>query len=103
VGDCVDGGSSDLLSILSFFHSFMIDAQTALDQLQRLCQSIQDFNKYTLPSALYRAPVIDWHHPDDYSQKAIAGLRKFLSTAEAERDHVAGVSLLPSYDEDLSC
>lgn len=70
----------------------MSDIEIALKQLQDLCTSIQHFATDILPQILYRAPVIDWHHPDDYSQSAVTGLRKFLSAAEAERDHVAGVN-----------
>lgn len=70
----------------------MGDISAALEQLEDLCVSIHDCIAHTQPAALYRAPIIDWHHPDDYAQKGITGLRKFLGTAEAERDHVAGVS-----------
>lgn len=68
------------------------DIQAALKQLQDICTSIEHWRKDVLPFAQYRAPIVDWHHPDDYAQKGVAGLRKFQSTVEAERDHVASVS-----------
>ena len=64
-----------------------------LRQLEDLCTAIQDFYDHELPLVLYRAPVIDYFHPEDYRQKAITGLRKFKDTAEAERDYVAAVRL----------
>jgi hypothetical protein len=68
------------------------DIQVASQQLVAICDAIEDWRTYNLPQAIYQAPIIDWHHPDDYTQKGIAGLRKFQSTVQAERDHVARVS-----------
>jgi hypothetical protein len=66
----------------------------ALAELSRLCADIQEFIAHTAPRAQYRAPIIDWHHADDYAQKDIAGLKKFLGAAEAERSYVEGVGFL---------
>ena len=60
--------------------------------LGTLCVSIQRFIEADAEDAVYRAPIIDYHHPNDYGQKGITGLRKFLSHAEAERDYLTGVS-----------
>ncbi|ORX41036.1 hypothetical protein BD324DRAFT_647934 [Kockovaella imperatae] len=61
------------------------------DELEQLCIDIRTFQKDIQPTSLFKAPVIDHFHPNNYSQKAIAGLRKFLDAVEAERDHVAGI------------
>lgn len=63
------------------------------ETLEELCVSIQAFIDHHAEHAIYRAPIIDYHHPDDYRQKEIVGLTKFLSNAKAERDYVAGVSI----------
>lgn len=68
------------------------DIQAALQQLQELCTTIENWKTQILPQAIYRAPIIDWHHPDGYTQDGIAGLRKFQSAVEAERNHVESVS-----------
>lgn len=65
--------------------------QEALQELIDLCEDIQHFIAHTAPRAQYRAPIIDWHHADDYAQKDIAGLKKFLGAAESERSYVEGV------------
>ena len=74
----------------------MDSLDSSLCQLQSLHQDIQTFIDTTAQAAQYRAPIIDWHHrdhPHEYGQKDITGLRKFLSTVQAERDYVQGVSL----------
>lgn len=63
----------------------------ALEELERLCEDIEHFIVHLAHRAQYRAPIIDWHHADDYAQKDIVGLKKFLAAAEAERQYVEGV------------
>ncbi len=69
--------------------------------LENLCISIRGFIDQDVDRAVYKAPIIDHHHPDDYQQRAITGLKKFLGHAEAERDYVSGVSLNIAADKDL--
>lgn len=66
--------------------------ERVLESLNQLCVSISDFKQHRLEQATYHSPVIDHFHPDDYSQRAVTGLTKFLGHAETERDHVLGVS-----------
>ena len=73
------------------------NAQEALQELDLLCADITHFIAQVAPRAQYRAPIIDWHHAGDYAQKDIAGLRKFLAAAEAERQYVEGVSCFPAW------
>ena len=76
-------------------HSLMVKEEhlKLLKTLEELCESIQAFIDHHAEHAIYRAPIIDYHHPDDYRQKEIVGLTKFLSNAKAERDYVVGVSI----------
>jgi len=59
--------------------------------LTELCIALRHFLSNEIDDATYQAPIIDYHHPDDYRQKGIAGLRKFLSHAETEKDYVTSV------------
>jgi hypothetical protein len=70
----------------------MDQVKHAHDALKKLCVDIERFVQHEARAAEYRAPIIDWHHPDDYGQRGIQGIRKFLAQATTERDHVAGVS-----------
>lgn len=70
----------------------MDGAHEVHDALTNLCKDIERWISEVAPLAQYRAPIIDWHHPDDYGQRGIQGLRKFLAHAAAERDHVESVS-----------
>lgn len=70
----------------------MEDVKTVLGSLQVLCDSISNFKQTQAHSSTYRSPIIDYAHPDDYSQRAITGLTKFLNHAENERDYVQAVS-----------
>jgi hypothetical protein len=70
----------------------MDGAHEVHNALTNLCKDIERWISKVAPSAQYRAPIIDWHHPDDYGQRGIQGLRKFLAHAAAERDHVESVS-----------
>ncbi|WVQ95624.1 hypothetical protein IAU59_002722 [Kwoniella sp. CBS 9459] len=60
----------------------------AQQQIHALLESINDFIANSAESATYKAPIIDWHHPDSYRQSGITGLKKFLSTVETERDYI---------------
>jgi hypothetical protein len=62
----------------------MDGAQEVHDALTNLCKDIERWISEVAPLAQYRAPIIDWHHPDDYGQRGIQGLRKFLAHAAAE-------------------
>jgi hypothetical protein len=70
----------------------MNNVQQSKQALIDLCDSIQAFLDHEVDEATYCAPVIDYHHPDDYRQNGIPGLRKFLTHAESEREYVIGVS-----------
>jgi len=70
----------------------MEPVQHAFDALDNLCRSIKSFAQSGQQSATYRAPIIDHFHPDDYCQKTIAGLSRFSSHCQSERDYVEGVS-----------
>lgn len=70
----------------------MSDIHEQLNVLQRLCTDIRTVLEKDIESVTYRAPVIDWHHPNDYCQQGVQGLRKFLGHAENERDHLLGVN-----------
>jgi hypothetical protein len=65
------------------------------EALKSLCEDIRSFLATDIDHATYTAPVIDFHHPDDYRQKGIAGLRKYLNHAETERDYVISVRSVP--------
>jgi hypothetical protein len=82
----------------------MNQVQKAFDELDQLCQSIKNFSEDGIRTATYRAPVIDHFHPADYCQKGVAGLSRFYSHCQAERDYVEGVSLfralIPLMDAD---
>jgi hypothetical protein len=69
----------------------MNQVQKAFDELDHLCQSIKRFSEDGIQRATYRAPVIDHFHPVDYCQKGVAGLSRFYSHCQAERDYVEGV------------
>ncbi|WVF68068.1 hypothetical protein IAT40_002831 [Kwoniella sp. CBS 6097] len=60
----------------------------AQQQIHSLLSSINNFISASAESATYKAPIIDWHHPDSYRQSGITGLKKFLSTVETERDYI---------------
>jgi hypothetical protein len=72
----------------------MDSAQKALNELDQLCSSIKEFSESEngIGLSTYRAPVIDHFHPEDYCQKGIAGLSRFYSHCQSERDYVEGVS-----------
>ena len=70
----------------------MNQVQKAFDELDQLCQSIKNFSEDGIRTATYRAPVIDHFHPADYCQKGVAGLSRFYSHCQSERDYVEGVS-----------
>jgi len=42
------------------------------------------------------SPVVDWHHPDEYSQQGVQGLSKFLSQVTKECNILDEVSLCRS-------
>jgi len=69
----------------------MEEVKRVLDSLNELCNSILAFKQDRVEQAIYHAPIVDHYHPDDYQQRAITGLSKFLGHAETERDHVLGV------------
>ena len=71
----------------------MEQVNSALKLLKDLCTSTRTFQQGDAALAIYRSPIIDYRHPDGYGQKGIAGLSKFLSHAETERDHVSGVRI----------
>ncbi len=75
-------------------HSLMSreECSRTLATLENLCASIREFIDHHAQHATYRAPIIDYHHPDDYRQRGITGLKKFLGHAEAEREYVVKVS-----------
>ncbi|OCF33695.1 hypothetical protein I316_04769 [Kwoniella heveanensis BCC8398] len=66
----------------------MDQIRSAQQQIHALLSSIDDFIAHSAESATYKAPIIDWHHPDSYRQSGITGLKKFLSTVETERDYI---------------
>ena len=82
----------------------MNTVQIAFDELDQLCQSIKGFSEDGIRTATYKAPVIDHFHPADYCQKGVAGLSRFYSHCQSERDYVEGVSLtrawIPSMEAD---
>jgi len=65
--------------------------QKAFDELDDLCRAIREFSDDGIGSSMYRAPVIDHFHPGDYCQKGIAGLSRYYSHCQSERDYVEGV------------
>lgn len=69
----------------------MNPVQKAFNELDELCRSIKEFSESGIESSTYRAPVIDHFHPLDYCQKGIAGLSRFHSHCQSERDYVEGV------------
>ncbi|WVQ85974.1 hypothetical protein IAT38_008142 [Cryptococcus sp. DSM 104549] len=77
----------------------MDQVNTTRDQVHALLNSIKTFSASS-ENATYRAPVIDWHHPDSYRQSAVAGLKKFLGAVENERDYIDALaaSELPPRD-----
>ncbi|ORY26616.1 hypothetical protein BCR39DRAFT_540799 [Naematelia encephala] len=68
----------------------MEEVRRTQNALQDLCTSIQSF--ISNADGHFVSPVIDYHHPNDYSQRGIQGIRKFLSQAESERDYVTGLA-----------
>jgi hypothetical protein len=70
----------------------MEEVETAYHALDQLCLAIKAFSDSAPSRIYYKAPVIDHFHPNGYGQRAIAGLSRFLSHAQAERDYVEGVS-----------
>ncbi|WWD20696.1 hypothetical protein CI109_105172 [Kwoniella shandongensis] len=66
----------------------MDEVQRTRTQINDLVTSIRDFITTSSDSATYQSPIIDWHHPDAYRQPSIAGLRKFLSTVDNERQYI---------------
>jgi hypothetical protein len=70
----------------------MQEVDKAFQSLDDLCNAIKHFALNDAKKAIYKAPIIDHFHPDDYHQDGISGLKKFLGTVEAERDYVDGVS-----------
>jgi hypothetical protein len=72
----------------------MQEVEKAHKALDDLCNAISEFQTEGLDSTIYRAPIIDHFHPDDYSQKSVAGLSRFHSHCKTERDYVEGVSRL---------
>jgi hypothetical protein len=84
----------------------MEEVERVLESLNGLCNSISEFKQDRLEQAIYHSPVIDHYHPDDYSQRAVTGLSKFMGHAETERDHVLSVSTILghlSMEADPSC
>lgn len=69
----------------------MDDVSKVLESLQDLCNSIRQFKEEYIDQATFSSPIIDHFHPDDYDQRGITGLNKFLGHAETERDYVKGV------------
>ena len=67
----------------------VIDTKDALEQV---FIDIKTFQDQSLNRAVYHAPIIDHFHPNNYSQKGIAGLSKFRDSVEAEIGYVQGVS-----------
>lgn len=70
----------------------MKEVEAAHHALDQLCTAVKAFSDSAPRTVHYRAPVIDHFHPDGYTQRTIAGLSRFLSHAQAERDYVEGVS-----------
>ncbi|WVQ63285.1 uncharacterized protein L199_001437 [Kwoniella botswanensis] len=61
---------------------------SAQHQINDLLYSIQQFIDESSEDAIYKAPIIDWHHPNSYKQSTIVGLKKFLLSVENERDYI---------------
>ncbi|WWC98589.1 hypothetical protein V866_005481 [Kwoniella sp. B9012] len=61
---------------------------SAQHQINDLLISIQQFIDESSEDAIYKAPIIDWHHPNSYKQSTIVGLKKFLLSVENERDYI---------------
>ncbi|OCF78610.1 hypothetical protein I204_00552 [Kwoniella mangroviensis CBS 8886] len=61
---------------------------SAQHQINEILNSIQHFINESSEDAIYKAPIIDWHHPNSYKQSAIVGLKKFLLAVENERDYI---------------
>lgn len=78
----------------------MEEINKAYQALNDLCLSIHQFQDEYGLRATFRSPIIDHHHPDDHSQRGIAGLSKFLGHAETERDYVNGVSCREGLEAD---
>lgn len=72
----------------------MEEVEKAYRALDDLCHAIESFQAQNIDEAIYRAPIIDHFHPDDYSQKGVAGLSRFYSHCKSERDYVDGVSTI---------
>lgn len=70
----------------------MEEVESAYHALDKLCLAIKAFSDTAPRTKHYKAPVIDHFHPDGYGQRTIAGLSRFLSHAQAEKDYVEGVS-----------
>jgi len=69
----------------------MPDISTTQRQLEALCASIREFRIDHVPELLYRAPVIDYHHPTGYQQSIVLGLSKFLRSCEQEIEIIKAV------------
>jgi hypothetical protein len=79
----------------------MNSVQKAFDELDGLCRSIKEFSDDRIESSTYKAPVIDHFHPLDYCQKGIAGLSRFYSHCQSEKDYVEGVSPIKTEMDDI--
>ena len=70
----------------------MDQVRLAFESLDELYKTIKAFSQSAPRTNHYRAPIIDHFHPDAYSQRIVAGLSRFLSHVQSERDYVEGVS-----------
>ncbi|WRT70683.1 uncharacterized protein IL334_007681 [Kwoniella shivajii] len=66
----------------------MEQIEIAYKQINELISSINQFIEEEAELATYKAPIIDWHHPDSYSQSSIIGLNKFQSSVETEKGYI---------------
>ncbi|KAK4686712.1 hypothetical protein P7C73_g3412, partial [Tremellales sp. Uapishka_1] len=69
----------------------MNEIQNTLELLRQACAAIKRFMDEEIEHAIYRAPVIDFHHPKGYQQTTVLGLKKFLTAVENETTYVESV------------
>lgn len=61
-------------------------------QLRTLAAEIQAYLASPPRGDMYSPPIVDWHHPDEYSQTGMQGLSKFLHHVHKESAIVDAVS-----------
>ncbi|WWC72557.1 uncharacterized protein I206_106519 [Kwoniella pini CBS 10737] len=70
----------------------MDQLSTIQSQIEELLISVEKFINEESELAIYKAPIIDFHHPNSYKQQTIIGLKKFLLSVENERDYIESLS-----------